>query len=78
MVYRKVSRTTRPTRRQIGDRNMVKIQDCPECGTAATIRKIESVIIIECPRCRIGVATANGIDDAIDMWNGIEPPTLTD
>lgn len=78
MVYRKVSRTTRPTRRQIGDRNMVKIQDCPECGTAATIRKIESVIIIECPRCRIGVATANGIDDAIDMWNETDPPTLTD
>ena len=57
---------------------MVKIQDCPECGTAATIRKIESVIIIECPRCRIGVATANGIDDAIDMWNETDPPTLTD
>ena len=33
MVYRKVSRTTRPTRRQIGERNMVKIQDCPKCGT---------------------------------------------
>lgn len=78
MVYRKVSRTTRPTRRQIGERNMVKIQDCPKCGTAATIRKVEGVTMIECPKCRIGVATPNGIDDAIDMWNGIDPPTLTD
>ena len=57
---------------------MVKIQDCPKCGTAATIRKVEGVTMIECPKCRIGVATVNGIDDAIDMWNGIDPPTLTD